>query len=225
MPGIVGFLAIAAIGFGDCRQTSRQSLYEPRKTLEAKSNQLPDPSRHFEGDEMRVLIASVIVAALRVFRARGGQIARLAAVPRAEWVGRRRRSEAARRVRPGQEREVEGPGPERPSSPIVVGDKLVITAFDDGKLYTIAYSRADGKEALADSTPRPSRSKLSTRPREPGRVHPGHRWRAHRLLLRLVRPVLLRPVGQGTLEVRDADGAHAWATSAPASRRSSPTAW
>jgi outer membrane protein assembly factor BamB len=32
------------------------------------------------------------------------------------------------------------------SSPIVVGDKLVITAFDDGKLYTIAYSRADGKE-------------------------------------------------------------------------------
>jgi outer membrane protein assembly factor BamB len=33
------------------------------------------------------------------------------------------------------------------SSPIVVGDKLVITAFDDGKLYTIAYNRADGKEA------------------------------------------------------------------------------
>jgi outer membrane protein assembly factor BamB len=32
------------------------------------------------------------------------------------------------------------------SSPIVVGDKLVITAFDDGKLYTIAYNRADGKE-------------------------------------------------------------------------------
>ncbi len=33
------------------------------------------------------------------------------------------------------------------SSPIVVGDKLVITAFEDGKLYTIAYNRADGKEA------------------------------------------------------------------------------
>src|SRR5437764_2123038 len=33
------------------------------------------------------------------------------------------------------------------SSPIVVGDKIVITAFDDGKLFTIAYNRADGKEA------------------------------------------------------------------------------
>src|SRR5947199_8756993 len=32
------------------------------------------------------------------------------------------------------------------SSPIVVDDKLVITAFDDHKLYTIAYNRADGKE-------------------------------------------------------------------------------
>jgi outer membrane protein assembly factor BamB len=33
------------------------------------------------------------------------------------------------------------------SSPIVVGDKLVITAFDDGKLFTIAYDRATGTEA------------------------------------------------------------------------------
>src|SRR5687768_12032715 len=28
------------------------------------------------------------------------------------------------------------------SSPIVAGDKLVITAFDGGKLYTVAYDRA-----------------------------------------------------------------------------------
>src|SRR4029077_2351491 len=33
------------------------------------------------------------------------------------------------------------------SSPIIAGDKLVITAFDGGKLYTLAYHRADGKEA------------------------------------------------------------------------------
>src|SRR5262245_13556626 len=39
------------------------------------------------------------------------------------------------------------PAPAGFSSPIVVGDKLVITAFDGGKLYTIAYNRADGKEA------------------------------------------------------------------------------
>lgn len=32
------------------------------------------------------------------------------------------------------------------SSPIVVGDKIVLTAFEGGKLFTICYSRADGKE-------------------------------------------------------------------------------
>src|SRR3954470_21823155 len=32
------------------------------------------------------------------------------------------------------------------SSPIVVGDKLILTAFEGGKLYTICYARADGKE-------------------------------------------------------------------------------
>ena len=39
------------------------------------------------------------------------------------------------------------------SSPIIVGDKLVITAFDNGKLYTIAYQRADGKEAWRTEAP------------------------------------------------------------------------
>src|SRR5262245_1003957 len=39
------------------------------------------------------------------------------------------------------------PAPSGLSSPIVAGDKLAITAFDGGKLYTIAYDRADGKEA------------------------------------------------------------------------------
>jgi outer membrane protein assembly factor BamB len=39
------------------------------------------------------------------------------------------------------------------SSPIVAGDKLVITAFDGGKLYTIAYNRADGAEAWRAEAP------------------------------------------------------------------------
>ncbi len=39
------------------------------------------------------------------------------------------------------------------SSPIVVGDKLVLTAFDNGKLYTIAYSCADGKELWRAAAP------------------------------------------------------------------------
>jgi outer membrane protein assembly factor BamB len=39
------------------------------------------------------------------------------------------------------------------SSPIVVGDRLVLTAFEDGKLYTIAYNRADGSEAWRAHAP------------------------------------------------------------------------
>jgi outer membrane protein assembly factor BamB len=38
------------------------------------------------------------------------------------------------------------PVPSGLSSPIVAGDNLVLTAFDGGKLYTIAYRRSDGKE-------------------------------------------------------------------------------
>lgn len=33
------------------------------------------------------------------------------------------------------------------SSPVVVGNLLVLTGFDNGKLLTLAYNRADGKEA------------------------------------------------------------------------------
>jgi outer membrane protein assembly factor BamB len=45
------------------------------------------------------------------------------------------------------------PVPEGLSSPIVAGDNLVLTAFDGGKLYTIAYRRADGKEAWRSEAP------------------------------------------------------------------------
>ena len=45
------------------------------------------------------------------------------------------------------------PAPGGLSSPIVAGDKLVITAFDAGKLYTIAYDRAAGKEAWRAAAP------------------------------------------------------------------------
>lgn len=45
------------------------------------------------------------------------------------------------------------PVPPGISSPIVAGDLLVITAFDGGKLYTIAYRRADGSEAWRAEAP------------------------------------------------------------------------
>jgi outer membrane protein assembly factor BamB len=38
------------------------------------------------------------------------------------------------------------PVPPGASSPIVVGDRIILTAFEDGKLFTICYSRTDGKE-------------------------------------------------------------------------------
>ena len=49
------------------------------------------------------------------------------------------------------------PVPSGLSSPVIVGDLIVLTAFDNGKLYTIAYHRADGKEAWR--TEAPARSK------------------------------------------------------------------
>lgn len=39
------------------------------------------------------------------------------------------------------------------SSPIVVGDLVVLTAFENKKLYTIAYRRADGTEAWRQEAP------------------------------------------------------------------------
>src|SRR5256885_11010696 len=45
------------------------------------------------------------------------------------------------------------PVPSGFSSPIVVGDKLVLTAFENGKLFTIAYHRANGQEAWRADAP------------------------------------------------------------------------
>jgi outer membrane protein assembly factor BamB len=45
------------------------------------------------------------------------------------------------------------PAPGGLSSPITAGDLLVLTAFEGGKLYTIAYRRADGKEAWRRQAP------------------------------------------------------------------------
>lgn len=45
------------------------------------------------------------------------------------------------------------PVPSGASSPIVVGALVVLTAFDDGKLFTIAYHRADGSEAWRAHAP------------------------------------------------------------------------
>lgn len=45
------------------------------------------------------------------------------------------------------------PAPAGLSSPIVVGDLLVLTAFDEDKLLTIAYRRSDGGEAWRAEAP------------------------------------------------------------------------
>jgi outer membrane protein assembly factor BamB len=45
------------------------------------------------------------------------------------------------------------PAPYGASSPIIAGDKIVLTGFEGGRLYTIAYNRADGKEAWRREAP------------------------------------------------------------------------
>ncbi|MGI8982009.1 MAG: PQQ-binding-like beta-propeller repeat protein [Pirellulaceae bacterium] len=45
------------------------------------------------------------------------------------------------------------PAPSGLSSPVIAGDKLMITAFEGEKLYTVAYNRADGKEAWRAEAP------------------------------------------------------------------------
>ena len=45
------------------------------------------------------------------------------------------------------------PVPAGLSSPIIVGDKLVLTAVDHGELYTIAYNRSDGGEVWRAKAP------------------------------------------------------------------------
>lgn len=45
------------------------------------------------------------------------------------------------------------PVPDGLSSPIIAGNKLILTAYDGGKLFTIAYDRANGKEAWRAEAP------------------------------------------------------------------------
>lgn len=45
------------------------------------------------------------------------------------------------------------PAPAGMSSPIVVGNVLILTAFENNKLYTIAYERASGKETWRREAP------------------------------------------------------------------------
>src|SRR5712692_7676450 len=54
---------------------------------------------------------------------------------------------------PGKNVQWKVPAPSGLSSPVVAGDKLVISAFADGKLYTVAYRRADGTEAWRSEAP------------------------------------------------------------------------
>jgi outer membrane protein assembly factor BamB len=54
---------------------------------------------------------------------------------------------------PGKNVKWKVPAPSGSSSPIVAGNQLVITAFDGGRLYTVAYNREDGKEVWRAEAP------------------------------------------------------------------------
>ena len=110
------------------------------------------------------------------------------------------------------------------SSPIVVGDMLVFTAFDDGKLYTIAYRRADGSEAWRAHAPAKELEPFHKTEGSPAASTPasdGERIVSYFGSCGLFCYDLAR---QGTLEVRDAARRRRWPTSARACRRSWSTA-
>src|SRR5262249_34384782 len=54
---------------------------------------------------------------------------------------------------PGKNVKGKGKAPPGLASPNVAGDKLVITAYEDGKLFTVAFDRASGKEAWRAEAP------------------------------------------------------------------------
>lgn len=45
------------------------------------------------------------------------------------------------------------PAPSGASSPVITGDKLYLTAFDEGRLFTISYSTANGRELWRAEAP------------------------------------------------------------------------
>src|SRR4051812_22707012 len=77
----------------------------------------------------------------------------MASVSWSEWIG------DCRCIKPpitfGPEKNVKWkvPVPSGASSPVVVGDKLFLTAFDEGKLFTIAYSAVSGQELWRAEAP------------------------------------------------------------------------
>ena len=111
------------------------------------------------------------------------------------------------------------------SSPIVVGDKLVLTAFEERQALHDRLQPRRRQRSLAAEAPAKEIEPLQQDPRQPRRLHLRDRWRAHRFLLRLVRPVLLRPRRQGTCGTTKCRRPSRSPASAPVSRRSSPMAW
>jgi outer membrane protein assembly factor BamB len=103
---------------------------------------------------MRRLIGLVVAVGLFAVEGRGGE--RSLAWPQFRGPGGAGVAEGAKPpVNIGPETNVRWKvaAPPGLSSPIVAGDKLVVTAFEGGKLYTIAYGRADGKEAWRREAP------------------------------------------------------------------------
>src|SRR5262249_29940166 len=102
--------------------------------------------RNHRGNDMKRLIASV---ALSVFVTVGRGAEQPLAWPQFRGPGGSGVADGQKPpVEFGPDKNVKWkvPAPSGLSSPIVAGDKLVITAFDDGELYTITYNPEDGKE-------------------------------------------------------------------------------
>ena len=105
------------------------------------------------------------------------------------------------------------------SAPVVWGDKLFLTGFAGGKLYTLAYNRADGKELWRAAAPATGIEPYHKTEGSPAASTPATDGKTLVVVLRLVRPGRLRLRRQAGLGGTPCRSPRRPTTSAPACRR------
>ena len=115
--------------------------------------------------------------------------------------------------------------PSGSSSPIVVGDLLGLHGIRRRQTLHDRLHPRRWQRSLAGRSAGQRDRALPHHRRQPRRLDAGNRRQANHLLLWIVRAVLLRPGGQGAVEVRTADRGHAVRFRQRAFRPSWPMAW
>ena len=108
---------------------------------------------------MKTFLAFVVAIALCLLQLRLEQLeltatgGPLAPIPWSRRFRHRRRQHPPTEIGPDKNVKWKVASPSGSSSPVIVGDMILLTAFDDGKLFTVAYNRADGHELWRAEAP------------------------------------------------------------------------